>query len=162
MNSGADLESFLGILHPAGDDTASHPAGKPDRQRRAEPDAASLESLAVWPVITGLIFILRALGIAYNEVVVAILDERYSYPSLRRFATLLALVTYRAIVVQSRYAAFRFLVYADFSPAARTGRAGRKKLYGWRCLCRRLSVLQSWYPGRNFARASGHVRSPNR
>lgn len=50
----------------------------------------ALESLAVWPVVTGLLFILRSLGIAYNEVVVALLDEEGAAPSLRRFAALLS------------------------------------------------------------------------
>jgi hypothetical protein len=53
----------------------------------------ALASLAVWPVVSGLIFILRSMGMAYNEVVVAILDERYSYPSLRRFTVGLVLFT---------------------------------------------------------------------
>jgi hypothetical protein len=55
------------------------------------PDA--LESLAVWPVVTGLIFMLRSLGFAYNEVVVAMLDEPRVVPSLRRFTVLLATST---------------------------------------------------------------------
>jgi len=49
----------------------------------------ALESLAAWPVITGLTFMLRSLGIAYNEVVVTLLDQPKSYPSLQRFAFLL-------------------------------------------------------------------------
>ena len=35
----------------------------------------ALDSLAVWPVINGLTFGLRSVGIAYNEVVVALLDR---------------------------------------------------------------------------------------
>jgi hypothetical protein len=53
----------------------------------------ALESLAVWPVVTGLLFILRSLGIAYNEVVVALLDEEGAVPSLRRFAAVLSVST---------------------------------------------------------------------
>lgn len=48
------------------------------------------ESLAVWPVITGISFMIRSLGIAYNEVVVALLDEPGAAKSLRRFAMMLA------------------------------------------------------------------------
>ena len=47
------------------------------------PDA--LMSLAVWPVIQGLMFLLRSLGFAYQEVVVALLDESGSAFTLRRF-----------------------------------------------------------------------------
>ena len=52
-----------------------------------------LISLAVWPVVSGLVFIVRGSGIAYNEVVVALLDQQGSTALLRRFAGLLALCT---------------------------------------------------------------------
>lgn len=45
-----------------------------------------VESLAVMPALTGVIFLLRGAGMAFNEVVVALLDEPHSYPPLRRFA----------------------------------------------------------------------------
>lgn len=51
----------------------------------------ALESLAVWPVVSGLLFILRAVGFALNEVVVALLDRPGAYRALRRFTLLLAL-----------------------------------------------------------------------
>jgi hypothetical protein len=41
----------------------------------------------------------RSLGVAYNEVVVALLDERNSYTSLRRFANLLAGATTTSLLV---------------------------------------------------------------
>jgi len=50
----------------------------------------AIDSLAVWPVVSGLIFLLRSLGMAYNEVVVALLDEPLSTKSLRRYTYLLA------------------------------------------------------------------------
>lgn len=49
-----------------------------------------VESLAVMPALNGLIFLLRGVGMAYNEVVVALLDQPHSYRPLRRFALLLA------------------------------------------------------------------------
>lgn len=48
-----------------------------------------ISSLAVWPVVTGLVFMVRGLGIAFNEVVVALLDEPGAYAPLRRFAIIL-------------------------------------------------------------------------
>ncbi|MCS6935945.1 MAG: hypothetical protein NZ610_04780 [Candidatus Bipolaricaulota bacterium] len=51
----------------------------------------ALESLAVWPVVSGLLFLLRSIGIAYNEVVVALLGKPRAEESLRRFATMLSL-----------------------------------------------------------------------
>jgi len=53
----------------------------------------ALDSLAVWPVVYALSFMLRSFGTAYNEVVVALLDEPRSQTSLRRFTTGLALST---------------------------------------------------------------------
>jgi hypothetical protein len=52
-----------------------------------------LASLAAWPVMSGLVFLFRSVGIAYNEVVVALLDEPRSYPNLRKFCLALASVT---------------------------------------------------------------------
>lgn len=49
----------------------------------------ALDSLAVWPVVSGLVFIFRSLGVAYNEVVVALMDEPGAVPELRRFTWLL-------------------------------------------------------------------------
>lgn len=50
----------------------------------------ALGSLAAWPVVSGVLFIFRALGFALNEVVVAHLDRPGAYPVLQRFAFLLA------------------------------------------------------------------------
>ena len=46
----------------------------------------AIESLAVWPVLTGLIFIIRSPAMAFNEVVVALLGERNAVRKLRRVA----------------------------------------------------------------------------
>ena len=45
-----------------------------------------LESLAVWSVISGLLFIFRSPGVAYNEVMVALLEDYDAKPALRKFA----------------------------------------------------------------------------
>lgn len=52
-----------------------------------------LESLAVWPVVTSLLFFLQAPALALAEVVVAKLDEPRGKERLRRFVLLLASVT---------------------------------------------------------------------
>ena len=52
----------------------------------------SLESLAVLPVIGALVFIFRSLGLAYQEVVIALIGDEYEgYPALRRFGIILGL-----------------------------------------------------------------------
>lgn len=51
-----------------------------------------LSSLAVWPVIMGLLFIGRSFALSYQEAVVALLEERRSYEKLHRFTIGLALL----------------------------------------------------------------------
>ena len=50
-----------------------------------------IESLAAWPVVYGLISILRSAGIAYVEAVVVLLDAPQALIRLRRFTFVLAL-----------------------------------------------------------------------
>lgn len=50
----------------------------------------ALASLAVWPVANGLLFMLRSVSFALNEVVVALLDRPGAYRALVRFTLLLA------------------------------------------------------------------------
>ena len=50
----------------------------------------TIESLAVWPVVSGLIFLFQTMGISYNEVVVSMIDRPGAYYKLRKFAILLS------------------------------------------------------------------------
>jgi hypothetical protein len=59
----------------------------------------ALDSLAVLPVINGLVFLFRSVGAAYNEVVIAHLDRPGSSIALARFARWLALGTTLGLVV---------------------------------------------------------------
>lgn len=105
-----------------------------------------LESLAVWPVISGLIFMLRSLGIAYNEVVVALLDEPQSASSLRRFAHLLAISTTLLLlgVVATPLAELWFGRISALSPPLMM--LAQQAL--WLALpIPALSAIQSWYQG---------------
>ena len=52
-----------------------------------------LESLAVWSLATGILFLFRSPGVAFNETVVALQKDAKSYNVLRRFARLLSLIT---------------------------------------------------------------------
>ncbi|NIS48874.1 MAG: hypothetical protein GWN61_23750, partial [candidate division Zixibacteria bacterium] len=49
----------------------------------------SIESLAIWPVVSGLVFMLRSMGVAYNEVVVTVVDKPNPLKPLRRFTVIL-------------------------------------------------------------------------
>ncbi len=106
----------------------------------------ALESLAAWPVVSGLIFLLRSLGVAYNEVVVALLDEPGAARKLSRFAAYLAAsTTFPLFVVAATPLSTLWL--ADLSalspPLVELARLGL-----WLALpMPGLSVLQSWYQG---------------
>ncbi len=54
----------------------------------------AIESLAVMPVIYGLTFVFRALGLSYQEVAIALIGEnRANYPKVRNFAFGLGILT---------------------------------------------------------------------
>jgi len=53
----------------------------------------SLDSLAAWPVVGGLVFLFRSVGQAYSEVTIAHLRHRGSFHALRRFTVGLMAVT---------------------------------------------------------------------
>lgn len=47
-----------------------------------------VESLAVWPVVSGQLFALRSFGLSLQDVVIALLDGPAAMKTLRRFATM--------------------------------------------------------------------------
>ncbi|MFH0943707.1 MAG: hypothetical protein V2A76_00765 [Planctomycetota bacterium] len=59
----------------------------------------TLESLAAWPAVHGLVFLLRGVGFAFNEVVVALAGEPGGKRALRRFAGMLAAVTVTLLAI---------------------------------------------------------------
>ena len=106
----------------------------------------ALESLAVWPVVSGFIFMLRSMGVAFNEVVVALLDEHLSTKPLRRFSILLSFGTTGLLILIAATPLSRFWLedISALSPElailARTGL--------WiGILLPALNSLQSWYQG---------------
>ena len=106
----------------------------------------ALASLAVWPVVTGLIFMLRSLGMAFNEVVVALLDENRSYAKLKQFTIALASVTtlLLLLVASTPLARFWFETVSGLPPhLVELARLGL-----WIALpLPALTVLQSWFQG---------------
>jgi len=106
----------------------------------------SLPSLAVWPVVTGLIFMLRSLGIAYNEVVVALLEKPNASQVLLRFMWALGGITTLALFVLAAtpLANFWFEKVSALSPEL--SELARKGI--WIALpMPLLAALQSWYQG---------------
>jgi len=106
----------------------------------------SLPSLAVWPVVTGLIFMLRSLGIAFNEVVVALLEKPNASQVLLRFMWALGGITTLALFVLAAtpLANFWFEKVSALSPEL--SELARKGI--WIALpMPLLAALQSWYQG---------------
>lgn len=105
-----------------------------------------LESLAVWPVISGFLFLFISIGIAYNEVVVSLMDEPGAARPLQWFATMLALITafLLLLITATPIAMLWFQNLSGLSPEL----ALLAKKSMWFALPRpSLGVMQSWYQG---------------
>jgi hypothetical protein len=118
------------------------PMGSAALSRMPQP----LESLAAWPVVTGLIFMLRGLGMAYNEVVVALLDEPFSRETLQRFAHWLAAGTTVGLLVLA--ATPLSAVWFEKISALSPNLANLSRMGLWIGLFMpAMTVYQSWYQG---------------
>ena len=106
----------------------------------------ALESLAAWPVVSGLIFMLRSMGVAFNEVVVALLDEPLSKKPLHRFTMLLSIGTTGTLFIIAATPLSRLWLenFSGLSPALST--LARNGLW-FGILLPFLNSIQSWYQG---------------
>ncbi len=106
----------------------------------------ALNSLAVWPVLNGMLFMMRSLGFAFNEVVVATMDEPGSVRSLRRFAGLIAggVTAVGLLVAFTPLADFWFITVSGLPDELVTlARNGLWVALLWPAA----SVLQNWLQG---------------
>lgn len=69
----------------------------------------AIESLAVLPVVTSFVFIFRALGLSYQEVIIALIGEKKE-----KFKPLLNFAIVLAVILVSVLALFAFTPLADF------------------------------------------------
>jgi hypothetical protein len=106
----------------------------------------ALASLAVWPVVSGFIFMLRSMGMAYNEVVVALLDEPGAVASLQRFAALLAgaTTTLLILVAATPLSSWWFETVSGLPP--NLAELARRSVW-FALLLPAFNVYQSWYQG---------------
>lgn len=106
----------------------------------------ALESLAVWPVVAGLSFTFRSLGLAYHEVVVAMFERQGAAQALQRFAVFLALSTSGAllIITATPLSHIWMSTISNLSPTLTT--LGQNSLW-LVILMPALTVMESWYQG---------------
>ena len=106
----------------------------------------ALASLAVWPVVSGLVFMFRSPGVAYNEVVVALMDRPRSYTVLRRFTNWLALLSFFALLLVTATPISTW--WFERVSALSSDLAELARISLWLALpLPVMSVLQSWYQG---------------
>jgi hypothetical protein len=106
----------------------------------------SLNSLAVWPVISGLVFMFRSAGIAFNEVVVALIDQPGAFKKLRNFTYLLIVATTVAILILVLTPLSFFWFFGISALSLSLAKMAISSL--WLVLpLPAIAVLQSWYQG---------------
>ncbi len=106
----------------------------------------ALSSMAVWPVVAGLSFAFRSVGLAYHEVVVALIEKPGTAPALRKFALLLGITTSSLLLLltMTPLSHFWFHTVAGLSPDL--VQLGTTSLW-LAVLMPALTVLESWYQG---------------
>jgi hypothetical protein len=106
----------------------------------------ALNSLAVWPIISGLLFILQSMGMAYTEVVVSMVGTPGAKAPLRRFARILGALTGAAVIVVAAtpLADLWFAGFSSLEPALAL--LGAASLW-WAFPIPAMRALQSWYQG---------------
>jgi len=107
---------------------------------------SALDSLAIWPVLSGLLFLFRAPGVAYNEVVVSLLEKPGAFASLRKFALLLAFGTTAFLLVITASPAARFW-FIDITSLPESLYPLARNALWFSLLIPGANTLQSWYQG---------------
>jgi len=106
----------------------------------------ALESLAVWPVVSGLVFLLRSVGVSYKEVVVALLEENKSAFSLHQFAMWLTVLISALLLIMAATPLSRF--WFEHLLGLRSSLDGLARYSLWSAtLIPGASVQQSWLQG---------------
>jgi len=140
------LRTFLEFYTPLAMTSLLTTLGQPIGSAALSRMPRALDSLAAWSVVSGLIFLLRSLGMAYNEVVITLLDEPQAAHNLRRFATSLAVLATVLLltIAATPLAPFWFGRVSALNPRLVT--LACRSL--WVALpMPALGVLQSWYQG---------------
>jgi hypothetical protein len=106
----------------------------------------AIASLAAWQVVSSLTFMMRSFGYSYNEVVVALIGEKGSYASLRKFTFVLSAATtgLHLLIAATPLAILWFSGVMALDPPL----AEMARFAFWLSLPMPIfSTLQSWYQG---------------
>lgn len=106
----------------------------------------ALDSLATWSVLSYFSFLLRSVGIAYNEVVIALLDEPGSFFNLRKFANTLAWISTVVIIIFAATPLSLLWFEKVTGLASPLARMTQNALWFF-LLMPALGVFQSWFQG---------------
>ena len=119
------------------------PAGQAAMTRMPNADL----SLAAWPAVHGLVFLVRSTGFAFNEVVVALLARPDAKPALRRFTWVLggSTMALLALLALSPLGGLWFQGVSSFGDEL-AGVAATALLFTM--LMPGYQALQSWFQGR--------------
>jgi hypothetical protein len=118
------------------------PIGSAALSRMPQP----LESLAIWPVVTGIIFLMGGMGIAFNEVVISLIAEQNSFWNLKKFTAILTLFT-SLIILIINVTPIAELYFSKVSALPPDLTRLAKTALWLSLLMPGLNTLQSWYQG---------------
>lgn len=106
----------------------------------------ALDSLAVWPVMSGILFLFRSAGVAYNEVVVALIDHPKAYFKLKKFALIITSIT-SGLMVLFTITPLSTIWFRDLSALPDPLISLAKTALWLGLLVPAANTLQSWYQG---------------
>ncbi|MDA0739850.1 MAG: hypothetical protein O2999_03510 [Nitrospirae bacterium] len=105
-----------------------------------------IDSFAIWPILGGLVFLFQGIGLAYQEVVVALIEKPNFFLPLRRFAFQLAMgnSTVLALIAITPLAEFWFVTLSGLP--LKLALIGKTTLW-FALLLPALTVIESWLQG---------------
>ena len=121
---------------------ASMPIGSAGMSRMPRP----LDSLATWPVLNGLFFLFRGIGIAFNEVVVARAEDPGAVDALRRFSWMMSMIMTAVFLLLAATPASRFWFETISGLSPQLSALGRSALWIG-ALFPGLAFIQSFHTG---------------
>ena len=105
-----------------------------------------IESFAVWPILGGLVFLFQGIGLAYQEVVVALIEKPNFFVPLRRFAFQLAFCN-SAVLILIAATPLAHIWFVTISGLPNDlARLGKNTLW-LAILFPALTVIESWFQG---------------